>query len=169
MLLAGCATSKPNPVVTFDHAAAPVHSIAIVTPAVPQKPVLVSLAPVTIAPALLGLLGMGIELSAEKEHAAHFATILDGENFAPAPQLLEQLTQAFQAAGYQVTIVSADRAKVDYLEQYPPAQGVDAYLDVVLVNYGYATINSNHPYQPVVGVRFRLVRASDHAVAMMNV
>jgi hypothetical protein len=46
--------------------------------------------------------------------------------------------------------------------------GSDAYLDVVLVNYGYFGTTALAPYRPIVGMKFRLVRASDGKVLMLG-
>lgn len=61
---------------------------------------------------------------------------------------------------------------MDLLKTYPKggADGVDAYLDIAIVDYGYvaAGIFDSTPYRPFVGAHCRLVRASDGAMLMQD-
>jgi hypothetical protein len=166
-LVAGCATKLPS--VPFDRAAGNVKTIAFVTPAIAAKPTLFSLAPVSPLGVFGVLGGLGDE-SIQKEHAEHFAEILASHGFSPRPILITGITQALKAKGFSVTLVDTDRPAPDFLAQYPSgaSTGSDAYLDVVLVNYGYFGTTALAPYRPIVGMKFRLVRASDGKVLMLG-
>lgn len=168
LLITGCAggVQKP-PSIAFDRTNSAVRSIAVVTPAVPARPILVSLAPVS-GYGLLGIFGTEGEANVQKEHAEHLAVLLANQKFSPQGILLDDVVAAVKAKGYVVTIVQADRHGADYLSQPPAQVDADAYLDVALVNYGYATTATSAPYQPVVGIKFKLVHAQDGKVLMMG-
>jgi len=169
LLVSGCAGQR-LPSIPFDRAGGNVQSIALVTPATPDKPILISLAPVTPLPIFIGIIGTLADQSVQKDHAAHFAEILANHDFRPQPLLVADITQVLQAKGYAVTIVEADRSGQDFLAQYPPGMppAGDAYLDVMLANHGYGATTTFDPYQPLIGLKFRLVRTSDNKVLMQD-
>ncbi len=84
--------------------------------------------------------------------------------------MAEALAAALQANGYEVAAIPVARdRKDDFLSQYPGAPA-DAYLDLVVENYGYlaAGIGKSTPYRPFVRLKVRLVRAGDKSVLMQD-
>jgi hypothetical protein len=131
----------------------------------PEKITLTSLAPVTVVGGVGGLLGALYDQSVQKDHAKAFAQLLAQNNFVPGQILDADITQALQAKGFSVTRVQAARPDSNFLPAYPAATPpADAYLDVVLAEIGYFTITITDPYEPMVEVKFRLLRASDKQV-----
>jgi len=162
LLLAGCTPARLAPSITDTGAAEHIKTIAFVTPALPANITLTSLAPVTVVGGVLGAL---YDQSVQKDHAKAFAQLLAQNNFAPGQVLNADITQALQAKGFSVIPVQAARPNSNFLPAYPAATPPpDAYLDVVLAQVGYFTITLTDPYEPMVEVKFRLLRASDKQV-----
>ena len=168
LLLSGCATKPPS--ISFDRAASGVKNIAFATPACPAKPILVSLAPVTAYPILLGPFGSVADQSVQQDHAEHFAELLTAQRFSPCPVLEADIKQDLISKGYEVKSVDADRSSGDFLALSPEAglPTSDAYLDVVVTDYGYAASTITSPYQPAVNVKFKLVRSRDSSIVMQG-
>ncbi len=165
LLLAGCTPARLAPSISDTSATQSIKTIAFVTPALPEKITLTSLAPVTVVGGVGGLLGALYDQSVQKDHAKAFAQLLAQNNFVPGQILDADITQALQAKGFSVTRVQAARPDSNFLPAYPAATPpADAYLDVVLAEIGYFTITITDPYEPMVEVKFRLLRASDKQV-----
>ncbi len=155
------------PEIPYDRTeAAQINTIGIVTPQVPDGPSVVLAS--TIGQSF-GLIGAVIDASMKANRDSQFKALLAARNFSVQDTLLKALGDGLQAQGYRILTVSAIHDRADFLAHYPPAP-VDAYLDVVVLGYGYiaAGITSSLPYRPFFVARARLVRARDSSVLMQD-
>lgn len=109
--------------------------------------------------------------------SSEFAWPARGGSASEANQAFEDLIQLpmqlypFEPFAARVWELRA-RDNSDYMARYPGATTtVDAYLDVVVKDYGYmaAGLGSSNPYRPFLFAQCRLVRASDSSVLMQDV
>lgn len=165
LLLAACAST---PEIPFERTAQ-IKTIGVLTPAVANGP---SVVLATTVGRSFGLIGALVDISMQENRDTKFKTILADNHFAFNDSFKDSLTASLKAHGYEVVDVPVERKSPnDYLGNYPPSDGhVDAYLDVVVLNYGYIAsgISSDSPYRPFVQVRCRLLRASDSSVLMQD-
>jgi hypothetical protein len=119
-----------------------------------------------------GLIGAIVHASVQGARESRFQDILKVQNFSVEDALVQNVTAALQAHGYTAAVIPVKRDKSDFVPTYPTdhGQAVDAYLDLVMLNYGYlaAGIDSNSPWRPSYLIRVRLVRARDQAVLMQD-
>lgn len=164
LTLAGCANYHEVP---FDRQAAAIKSIGLLTPQFPSEPRIQLASSVGQS---FGLIGAIVDSGMESKRDSGFQTLLLQQSFSAQATLTDALTSALRAEGYDVASVPVSRAEPGYLKAYPTNAGprVDAYLDIVVDNYGYlaAGISDATPYRPHFWVSARLVRASDAAVLM---
>jgi len=166
LLIAGCAIKE----VPYDReTAGGIERVGIVTPRFPGGPVIF----LASSPAnSFGLIGALVTVGVMEDRKARFQKVMGGQNFAPEDALIQSFTAALEARGYRVSRVSAKRDNADFLAGYPTDHGdkVDAYLDLVVLNYGYlsAGIGSDQPWRPTYTIRVRLVRARDSSVLMQD-
>ena len=165
-VLAGCAS---RPEIPFDRSAAgEVKTIGLVTPKLPERPAVVLASSVGRS---FGLIGALVDANMQSNREDQFKAMIDAQNFSPQDCFMKALTETLQAEGYTVVTVESQRDGNDWLTEYPntASPAPDAYLDVI-AGYGYvaAGIGSSTPYRPWVGVRARLVRASDSALLMQD-
>jgi hypothetical protein len=164
-VLAGCAS---QPEIPFDKAAnANVHTIGILTPAMPEKPEIWLASDVGQSFGLVGaLVDVGMQEARDK---AVWASLSD-QHMAPRDDFMQALEASLKAQGYDTKTVAVTRKDSGYMKTYPAASetGADAYLDVAVANYGYvaAGIGESTPYRPFVYLNCKLVRASDGSVLM---
>ncbi|MBT3358940.1 MAG: hypothetical protein HN403_04855 [Rhodospirillales bacterium] len=168
MVVSGCATP---PAIPFDRASAgDIKTIGILAPAFPERPT----AFVAASPGQsFGLIGALIDAGIQANQEKRLNAALDSQQFVADPVFTDSLAEAAKAQGYAVTPIHVDRVKKDrFLEQYPPIDEtkVDAYLDVIFVNYGYmaAGMADSSPFRPWITMRCQLVRASDSTVLMQD-
>jgi hypothetical protein len=87
-------------------------------------------------------------------------------NFAISKQLTRDIIRAFEARGYEVVHVDAQRPRsgafVNRLPQTP--EPVDAYVDLVIDFVGYVALNPDQPYTPMLEVPVRVVSATEAEV-----
>jgi hypothetical protein len=165
--LAGCAS---QPQIPFDKSAnAGIHTIGILTPGMPDGPNIWLASDVGQS---FGLIGALVDASMTEHRNNTVAAILASEKKVPRDAFLAALQASLKDQGYDSKIVTVERKQGDYLKQYPAASenGVDAYLDISSVNYGYvaAGISKSNPYRPYVYVNCKLVRASDGSLLMQD-
>ncbi len=167
LLAAGCASGPPP--IAYDRAAGHVTVIRLLAPAGGEKPMLRSAAPVSPL-GMFGVIGALGDLQVQSSHEDHYATLLESRKFSPRSLLIADVTRALTAEGYTVKYVEAARPDFDFLAQYPPDPAIagDAYLDIVLTNYGYFALGGFDPYKPEVDVKFRLIRLSDSKALMQG-
>jgi hypothetical protein len=164
--LAACSTVPELP---FDHATSGVKTIGLLTPGFPSGPTVYLASDVGQS---FGLVGGLIDAGIQSDRESKFSAILARQQFVPAGQFYQDLSEALRRDGYTVVAVPLTRNNSDYMERYPgPTTAVDAYLDVVVKNYGYmaAGLGSSNPYRPSLLAQCRLVRASDSSVLMQDV
>jgi hypothetical protein len=165
--LGGCAKT---PEIPFDHTAAPeIQKIGVITPQMPKD------AAVILATSVgqhFGIIGALVDASLRSNRESKVKIILSDQGFVAADILAKSLNDRLTAEGYIVTAIPMTRGSADYIKVYPKADetNVDAYLDIVVVGYGYiaAGTGDSTPYRPAVAMRVRLVRARDSAVLMQD-
>jgi hypothetical protein len=165
--LTACAT---EPEIPFDHAAYPgIKTIGVLQPAMSPSPTIWLASDVGQS---FGLIGALVDASMQANRDKRFSELMNAQGVKPDAIFLADIHTTLTAHGYSVTDVPEARPSMDLLKTYPKggADGVDAYLDIAIVNYGYvaAGIGDSTPYRPFVGAHCRLVRASDGAVLMQD-
>lgn len=165
LTVVGCAA----PEIPFDRSLAPgVKTIGIVTPSFPDD------AAIRLASSVgqsFGLIGALIDAGIESSRASKFKDILVRQNFSVQEIFVQDMTAALRSQGYNVVVIAVTRDKADFLTAYPATSGrVDAYLDLVVTNFGYiaAGIKDSTPYRPWFSIRARLVNAKDSSVLMQD-
>jgi len=166
--LTACATEREIP---FDHAAnSGIKTIGVLQPSMSPTPTILLASDIGQS---LGLVGLLVDASMQANRDKQFGELMSAQGVKPDANFLADVHAALAAHGYSVTDVPEARPSADLLKTYPKGgtDGVDAYLDIAIVNYGYvaAGIGDSTPYRPFVGAHCRLVRASDGAVLMQDV
>ncbi|KAB7741599.1 hypothetical protein F2P47_04130 [Parvibaculum sedimenti] len=165
-LVAGCAA---KPAVPFDRStASSIKVIGLLTPDVPSEPSAVLASSVGQS---FGLIGALVDAGMKDNRDGSLRDVLAAQKFAADKALTDDLTASLKSRGYEVKLIPVSRNdKGKLLKTYPTQSEnqVDAYLDVVSVNYGYvaAGIAGNTPYRPFLYTDCKLVKASDGAVLM---
>lgn len=164
LVLAACAST---PEIPFERTAQ-IKTIGILSPGVPSGPSVVLASSMGQS---FGLIGAIVDASMQANRDSQFGDLMKADHFVFSDTFKDGLTAQLKEQGYTVVDVAADRKSGDYVEKYPAADGTaDAYLDVVVVSYGYIAsgIGSDTPYRPFVVAKCRLLRASDSAVLMQD-
>jgi hypothetical protein len=162
--LAACASPYVgNP---FDRGAANVHSVGLAGNTLPDKAIVPEAASIGSNFGLIGaLVNAGIQSS--RENAVNGA--LTGAGYKAETQLQARIIADLGSQGYTVKpLETPTRAKREFLASYPSAQPVDAYLDVVVVSYGYLSAGAFKPFRPSVLAKVRLVSAKDTSKTLME-
>jgi hypothetical protein len=162
-LLAGCVA----PSVPFDRQAADVKTIGVVTPRVPDGAVVFLASNVGQS---FGLIGALIEAGMQAARESAFQDATADQGFVPRDEVLQGLVKGLKDKGYEIVPITTARFGSEFLDAYPPTQGVDAYLDVVVAAYGYvaAGIGPSTPYRLHVDLRVRLVAPNYKSVLMQD-
>lgn len=144
-----------------------IKSVAIPTPGMPKDAAVVL---ATSAGQSFGLVGAIVDASLQAARDSRFHTMLVERKFSPQEAFLTQLKDRLQTNGYAVSSLAVSRPPAAFIAKYPAEPGVDAFLDLVVTNYGYisAGIGGSTPYRPQFLVKVRLVRATDSAVLMQD-
>ncbi|HLY07515.1 MAG TPA: hypothetical protein VKR31_17345 [Rhizomicrobium sp.] len=166
--ISACASKPPD--VEFHRATSGVQTIAVLSPAMPEQPTIFALSGATPLGALFGPLGALADNKIQEGRAADYAGALAGHGYSLQTVLTQDITAELQKDGFTVSSVSVAHPGSAFLATYPVASGAhaDAYLDVVVINYGYMAGAITAPYHPLLGLQYRLVRASD-GVTLMQV
>jgi hypothetical protein len=167
MLPAACSSGPPP--ISYDRGADHVTVITLLEPAGGTKPTLRSAAPVSPL-GMFGVIGALGDLQIQSSHEDHYAALLENRQFSPRSLLIADVTRVLAAEGYSEKYVEVARPDLDFLTQYPSdaATASDAYLDIVLMSYGYFALTGLDPYEPVVHVTFRLIRPNDSKALMQG-
>ncbi|HVV64912.1 MAG TPA: hypothetical protein VHC42_05550 [Rhizomicrobium sp.] len=119
-----------------------------------------------------GLVGALIDAGMQESREDKMWTMLAGQKMYPRDQFMSALRQSLEADGFAVKTIDIAREAGKYVKAYPPGaeNGVDAYFDIVVDQYGYvaAGIASSTPYRPYVYLNCKLVQASNGAVLMQD-
>lgn len=163
-LLVACA-GKPG--IPYDRQASSyVKRIGIAGPVFPEG---ASVQLAASAGASFGLIGALVDAGIQDGRENRFDKVVKAQNFDARNTFVEGLTAALAAQGYEVAFITPKReSKTDFAKTYTnvAAKPVDAYLDVVVYDYGYMSPGYSAPYRPSVRTKVRLVSARDNSVLM---
>lgn len=169
--LTACA-AKYESIPFNQQAAKPVQRIALVTPSMPDEPT--AWLATTVGQSF-GLIGAIIDAGMQANRNDSLEQLLSAESFNANQAIVADLKAALEERGYEVVEVNRPAAtdgKREFLKSYPNVSGepVDAYLDVIVVGYGYgaAGITSGSPYRPIIYTQNRLVSADGNTVLMKD-
>ena len=118
-----------------------------------------------------GLVGALVDAAIQSNREKDLTSILQTKNLVTSDIFSDALSKNLEAKGFKVIPVSADAKRTKVLKQYPaPTDGVDSYLDIVVIDYGYLSsgIGDGNPYRPWFVANVKLVRASDSNVLMQD-
>lgn len=165
ILLVGCAS---KPAIPFDRSSSnSVKTIGLLTPDLPGEPRAVLASSVGES---FGLIGLLIDAGMESNRDGSLSDIMRSQQFVADKTFTDRLVTSLKSRGYEVELIPVSRAeRGKFLTTYPTGSNkVDAYLDVIAVNYGYvaAGISGNTPYRPFFYTQCKLVRASDNSILM---
>lgn len=162
-LLAACAG---KPAIPYDKSSAgEIRTIGLLTPSMPGGPTVHLSGTVGQS---FGLVGALIDAGMESSRDSDFSDVLARHQFHAEELLIADVKQSLEKQGYKVVDVPVTRQRrFDFIETYPEASEADAYLDLVVLTYGYiAGAISDVPYRPLFESKLRMVRASDSSVLM---
>lgn len=161
LFLAGCASFKTLPF--GGPAKQRVHVVGLVTVNTPPGLTVSVRAPTA---SNFGLIGAIIESGVINKKSKAFTTAVDALNYSIQEQLTGQLKADLEAEGYKVNLVSVKRKSDAFLQNYPLANGNDAFLDVVVHAHeaGYRAAGDSTNYYPYLFVIARLVSASSSKI-----
>lgn len=168
VLLLGACVGLPS--VPYDRSAsASVKTIGLLSPKFPESTSVVLASSPTQSFGLVGAaIEAGMRSSRESKLKAALAPITD---LTPKEIFINQLVSTLEAQGYAVQPVAVAREEDDFVEAYPSPDGVDALLDVVVIQYGYiaAGVTDNTPYRPTTYAKVQLVsNTKSHKVLMQD-
>lgn len=160
------ACAAPYVATPYDRASAGVARIAVIDDAAEDDAIAYEVASMG---SNFGLVGALIDAGIQAERRAALNRALDGAEFDAEARLEAILAERLASQGYQVaTLDNGARAKRDFLKTYPAAEGHDAYLDVVVMNYGYLSAGAFQPFRPHASAMVRLVSAADPDRVLMD-
>lgn len=163
--LSACASTyvgKP-----YDRAAAQVSTVAVADDSVPAK---ITAWEVANAGSNFGLIGALANASITASREAALNEALTGAGFDAEAKLEARLAEILTAEGYAASVVAGpDRDKRVHLTAFPASETrPDAYLDLVVTNYGYLSAGVGQPWRPTVSASVRLVSATDATRVLME-
>lgn len=145
----------------------PIRTVAVADDSVPENLSALEVASVGSNFGLIGaLINAGVQSSRQNALEEALGTI----SFDAEDALEHYMVDALAEQGMQATLLSGpQRESRVFLADYPDApQGAQAYVDVVLTNYGYLSAGSGDPWRPTAYALVRLVSVSDGRVLMEN-
>jgi len=132
--------------------AAAVTRIGLLTPAIPDRPT----APILrSAGAMLGIIGALADQAIQAERDRMLAAALAGANVDARARWQQEMRDALAATGYEVAEIEVPRPNADFLESYPTAT-MDAFLDIVVFEFGMIAAWPTAPFRPSAKVGVRL-------------
>jgi len=169
LVAALCLSACASPYVAkpYDRASGSVQNIAVIDDSVPDKAIAYEVASVGSNFGLIGaLVDAGIQVS--RQNAVNDA--LAGIAFDAETKLETRIISALGSQGYSVKPLDGGvRAKREFLPTYPAAaEGVDAYLDVAVLTYGYLSAGAGQPFRPTIVATVRLVSSKDSSKTLME-
>jgi hypothetical protein len=166
-VLAASACVSPYAGTPYERSAAGVQHIAVAPDTLPPELTAYEAASVGSNFGLIGALAdAGIQDSREDAIDAALA----GINFDAENVLEERIVAQLVAQGYEATALDGRaRERRVFLTNYSGApEGAEAYLDIVVTNYGYISAGAFQPFRPTAHANVRLVRRSDNVTLMEN-
>lgn len=117
-----------------------------------------------------GLIGALVDAGIQSSRQNDVNKALADDHFDAAAKLQARLVSALDTEGYKVKPIDlGTRPARDFLTSYgPPTQAVDAYLDVIVINYGYLSAGASKPFRPTMAAKVRLVSAKDTSKVLME-
>ena len=164
-LLSGCAQKYVGkPMITM---AEPIKSLSVAQDIAPEA---MSASEAASVGSNFGLLGALVDAGVESSRQKALSEALAAADFDAEKAIGEALVGALGAKGIQTQLLNGpNRAKREFLLKYPGAgAGSQAYLDIVVLNYGYSSAGNNETWRPTVDALVRLVDASNNKVLMEN-
>jgi len=166
LFVSACASHTEIP---FDRAAATdVKRIGVVQPAFPTNS---SVILATTVGQSFGLIGALVDAGLKSNREQHIDTLLMEQKFGPKAEFSGALKTALQNRGYEAVDVAPIRKGNEFVAPgaYVGQPPVDAYLDIVVRNYGFlaAGTASSAPYRPIIYLQCRLVSAKDPTRVLM--
>ncbi|MDY6925124.1 MAG: hypothetical protein SWI22_14340 [Pseudomonadota bacterium] len=159
------ACASPYVAKPYDRASANVQSIAVLDDSLPEKAIAYEVASTGSSFGLIGaLVDAGIQGS--RQEAVNAA--LNGVSF-DAEQIMEaRLASALSREGYTVAVMdNGVRPKREVLATYPAAPTeADAYLDIVVTQYGYLSPGAGQPFRPHASAVVKLVSVADGSTVL---
>ena len=151
----------------YDHASSSTHSIGLASDALPKKPIAYEVASVG---SNFGLVWALVDAGIQYSRADAVDKALEGDGFNAESRLQGRIISALDSEGYTVKPLDTGvRAKREFVTTYPTsAEPVDAYLDVVVVYYGYLSAGAFEPFRPTLAAKVRLVSAKDPTKTLME-
>jgi hypothetical protein len=166
LCLGACAT--PYVGTPYDHASNnTIKSVGLAGNALPEKALAWEVASVGSNFGLVGaLIDAGIQ--SDRANAVNEALVHDG--FNAERELEGRIDKALATQGYAVKPMDVGaRPKREFVAAYPaPKEPVDAYLDVVVQQYGYISAGAFKPFRPMLVAKVRLVSAKDPSKTLME-
>jgi len=156
LAVTGCASFPQQPYNRVAHAK--VQTIAIVSPALPEKPS----AWMAVHPGQsFGLIGGLIAAGDTASKTNALADALNKQGFDHHAAFVAALSASLVEAGYKVTLLDAQRPNTEFLAAYPDLGGADAILDTYSGSVGYMSAGASTPYRPTAWVAARMVTAGE--------
>jgi hypothetical protein len=160
------ACASPYIATPYDRTSANVSTIAVVDDGLEPKAMAYEVASTG---ANFGLIGALVDAGIQESRKNAVNNALEEVQFNAEDIMEARLATAIRSQGYSVSQLSGPRAKRDFLVTYPATEGgEDAYLDMVVMNYGYMSSGAGQPFRPTVYAKVRLMRASDDTMLMEN-
>ena len=154
------ACASPYVAKPYDRAGANVQSIAVVDDSLPERAIAFEVASTGSSFGLIGaLVDAGIQSS--RQDAVNEA--LNGVSFNAEQVMETRIASALSREGYTVAVMdNGVRPKRDVLATYPTAPAeADAYLDIVVTQYGYLSPGAGQPFRPHAAAVVKLVSVAD--------
>lgn len=161
------ACASPYVATPYDREAHGIEVIALVDDSVPPEPIAYEVAS---AGANFGLIGALVDAGIQASRQDAVKDALEAHGFDAEAVLEARMARALEAQGYDVAVLpGSDRQRRDFLVTYPGApEGTQAYLDLVVTQYGYLSAGAFQPFRPHVGATARLVSVEDPSVVLME-
>ena len=145
----------------------PIRTVAVADDSVPDN---LSAWEVASLGSNFGLIGALINAGVQSSRQDALSDALETISFDAEDALERYVVDALAAQGVEATLLNGpQRQSRVFLADYPDApQGTQAYLDVVLSDYGYISAGHGDPWRPTADAMVRLVSVSDGRILMEN-
>ena len=166
LAVSGC-VSSPYVGTPYDRASAGVTSIGMAEDSVPEKAIALEAVSAGLQFGLVGaLIDSGIQASRQDALNDALLTV----QYDAETQLEIYLAERLRDMGYSVSMLPGEpRETREYIKTYPLGdRPVDAYLDVVVREYGYHSAGASLPFRPYADATVRLVDAESGSILMEN-
>ncbi|MEM8988085.1 MAG: hypothetical protein AAGC95_15315 [Pseudomonadota bacterium] len=161
--IVGCETYTPIP---FDRQAAGVENISMPGDILPDTAVVGQAASVGSS---FGLIGALVDAGIQSNRQGRVKELFETHRYNPEASFTDKITSAVEERGFTLSVLNTERQKRDFLETYPASPApVDAYLDIVALNYGFASAGVGVTWRPYITTKVKLVSAQDQSVLMDN-